>query len=108
ADPIAATWRRIFPDLFKPLAQMPPELQKHIRYPEDLFRVQAQIYRAYHMERPEVFYNREDLWQFPRQAEGGPNATMIPYYIIMRLAGGAQGPVFLMLPRGARPRREQN
>jgi uncharacterized protein len=98
ADPIAATWRRIFPDLFKPLAQMPPELQKHIRYPEDLFRIQAQIYRAYHMESPAVFYNREDLWQFPRQPEGGPNATMIPYYIIMRLPGEPQAQFFLMLP----------
>jgi len=98
ADPVAATWQRIFPDLFKPLAQMPPELQKHIRYPEDLFRIQAQIYRAYHMDRPEVFYNREDLWQFPRQAEGGPNATLIPYYIIMRLPGEPQAQFFLMLP----------
>ena len=106
ADPVAATWRRIFPDLFKPLAQMPPELQKHIRYPEDLFRIQAQIYRAYHMDRPEVFYNREDLWQFPRQAEGGPNATMIPYYIIMRLPGEPQAQFFLMLPMA--PAQRQN
>jgi uncharacterized membrane protein (UPF0182 family) len=106
SDPIAATWRRIFPDLFKPLAQMPPELQKHIRYPEDLFRIQAQIYRAYHMDRPEVFYNREDLWQFPRQAEGGPNATLIPYYIIMRLPGEPQAQFFLMLPMA--PAQRQN
>jgi uncharacterized membrane protein (UPF0182 family) len=106
ADPVAATWRRIFPDLFKPLAQMPPELQKHIRYPEDLFRIQAQIYRAYHMDRPEVFYNREDLWQFPRQAEGGPNATVIPYYIIMRLPGERQAQFFLMLPMS--PAQRQN
>jgi len=99
ADPIAATYRRIFPRLFKPLAQMPAELQKHIRYPEDLFRIQAQIYRAYHMESPAVFYNREDLWQFPRQpAEGGQIATMIPYYIIMRLPGEPQAQFFLMLP----------
>ena len=46
---------------------MPADLQQHIRYPEDLFLIQAQIYRAYHMDTPEVFYNREDLWQFPRQ-----------------------------------------
>ncbi len=98
ADPVAASYGRIFPSLFKPLAQMPPELQKHIRYPEDLFRIQAQIYRTYHMDSPGVFYNREDLWQFPRQAEGGPNATMIPYYIIMRLPGEPQAQFFLMLP----------
>jgi uncharacterized protein len=109
AEPIAATYRRIFPDLFKPLDRMPAELQKHIRYPEDLFLIQAEIYRAYHMESPAVFYNREDLWQFPRQpAEGGqiarqpaeprPIALMIPYYIIMRLPGEPQAQFFLMLP----------
>ena len=67
ADPIIATYRRIFPSLFKPFDAMPPDLQKHIRYPEDLFTIQALEYRAYHMDVPEVFYNREDLWQFPRE-----------------------------------------
>jgi uncharacterized protein len=97
SDPIAATYQRIFPELFKPLAAMPQALQKHIRYPEDLFLIQAQMYRAYHMDSPEVFYNREDLWQFPRQP-GGESATMVPYYIIMRLPGEPQAEFFLMLP----------
>jgi len=97
SDPIAATYERIFPGLFKPLEAMPQELQKHIRYPEDLFLIQAQIYRAYHMDRPEVFYNREDLWQFPRQPSGEA-ATMVPYYIILRLPGEPQAEFFLMLP----------
>ena len=83
---------------------MPPDLQKHIRYPEDLFTIQALQYRAYHMDVPEVFYNREDLWQFPREpvAPDGPNADgatrMAPYYIMMRLPGEAQTEFFLMLP----------
>ena len=98
ADPIAATYQRIFPGLFKPLQAMPPDLQKHIRYPEDLFRIQAQMYRAYHMDTPEVFYNREDLWQFPRKPEGGQTATMVPYYIVMRLPGEPTAEFFLMLP----------
>jgi uncharacterized membrane protein (UPF0182 family) len=98
SDPIAATYRRIFPGLLKPLAAMPPDLQKHVRYPEDLFRIQAQLYRAYHMDSPEVFYNREDLWQFPRQAAGEQAAVMVPYYIIMRLPGEPQAEFFLMLP----------
>ena len=67
ADPIAATYQRIFPGLFKPFAAMPRGLQQHIRYPEDLFLIQAQLYQAYHMKAADVFYNREDLWQFPRQ-----------------------------------------
>jgi uncharacterized membrane protein (UPF0182 family) len=98
ADPIAATYRRIFPSLFKPFAAMPPDLQKHIRYPEDLFSIQARLYQVYHMEAADVFYNREDLWQFPRQPGGDGNATMTPYYIIMRLPGENHAEFFLMLP----------
>jgi uncharacterized membrane protein (UPF0182 family) len=104
SDPIVATYRRIFPGLFKPLEAMPPDLQKHIRYPEDLFLIQAQLYRAYHMDAPEVFYNREDLWQFPREptgidgARGGAGAKMAPYYINMRLPGEARAEFFLMIP----------
>ena len=98
ADPIAATHQRIFPGLFKPFAAMPPDLQTHIRYPEDLFRIQAEIYQVYHMEAADVFYNREDLWQFPREPEGGGTTLMAPYYIIMRLPGETQAEFFLMLP----------
>ena len=104
ADPIVATYRRIFPALFKPLDAMPPGLQKHIRYPEDLFEIQAQQYRAYHMDAPEVFYNREDLWQFPREPTGpdgssaGSGTRMVPYYMMMRLPGESREEFFLMLP----------
>jgi hypothetical protein len=56
------------------------------------------MYRAYHMDSAEVFYNREDLWQFPRHTEGGENAMMVPYYIIMRLPGEVKAEFFLMLP----------
>src|ERR1700740_2232175 len=77
---------------------MPQDLQKHIRYPEDLFFIQAQVYRTYHMNGAEVFYNREDLWQFPRQPTGGDDATMAPYYIIVRLPGEARVEFLQMLP----------
>ncbi|RZM98405.1 hypothetical protein CWO91_37175 [Bradyrhizobium genosp. SA-3] len=104
ADPVAATYQRIFPDLFKPFAAMPSDLQKHIRYPEDLFLIQARLFQTYHMEAADVFYNREDLWQFPRQPAGdGVSSmdgitTMAPYYIIMRLPGEAQAEFFIMIP----------
>ena len=98
AEPIATTYQRIFPGLFKPFAAMPADLQKHIRYPEDLFLIQAQIYQAYHMEAADVFYNREDLWQFPREPGGDGTTLMAPYYIIMRLPGETQAEFFLMLP----------
>jgi uncharacterized membrane protein (UPF0182 family) len=104
ADPVVATYRHIFPTLLKPFDAMPPDLQKHIRYPEDLFYIQALEYRAYHMDAPEVFYNREDLWQFPREptAPDGIDsrnaALMAPYYIMMRLPGDPRAEFFLMLP----------
>ena len=98
SDPIAATFQRIFPGLFEPFAAMPPDLQKHIRYPEDLFLIQARIYQAYHMQAADVFYNREDLWQFPRHPGGDGFATMAAYYIIMRLPGEPQAEFFLMIP----------
>ncbi|CAE6852824.1 hypothetical protein R69658_07247 [Paraburkholderia aspalathi] len=102
-DPIMRTYQRIFPGLFKPLATMPQDLQQHIRYPEELFQIQAQLYRAYHMDAPEVFYNREDLWQFPREligVDGGnsPGTPMAPYYMIMRLPGEPREEFVLMLP----------
>jgi uncharacterized protein len=107
-DPIAATYQRIFPGLFKPFAAMPAGLQRHIRYPEDLFLIQARIYQAYHMEAADVFYNREDLWQFPRQPGGGGTAMMAPYYIIMRLPRGAAGRVLPHAPHGAEPPRQHD
>lgn len=105
-DPIAATYQRIFPSLFRPFAQMPEDLKRHIRYPEDLFLIQARIYQAYHMDDANVFYNREDLWQFPRQPGGDGLAMMAPYYIIMRLPGEPQAEFFLMLPMA--PSRRDN
>jgi uncharacterized protein len=98
SDPIAATYQRIFPSLFKPFAVMPVDLQKHIRYPEDLFLIQSQLYQAYHMDQADVFYNREDLWEFPRQPAGSGTTVMAPYYIIMRLPEESQAEFFVMLP----------
>lgn len=97
-EPIAATYQRIFPKLFKPLTSMPANLQKHIRYPEDLFQIQARLFQTYHMQDANVFYNREDLWQFPREPGGSAGAVMRPYYIIMRLPEESQSQFFLMVP----------
>ncbi|MFL9911853.1 UPF0182 family membrane protein [Paraburkholderia sp. RL17-337-BIB-A] len=103
ADPILRTYQRIFRSLFKSLAAMPQDLQQHIRYPEDLFQIQAQLYRLYHMDAAEVFYNREDLWQFPRELVGinganSPGTPMTPYYMIMRLPEEPREEFVLMLP----------
>ena len=84
-DPVLATYQNIFPNLFRPSEQMPASYRKHLRYPQDIFTIQAQMYRAYHMENPEVFYNREDLWRFPEHSQDGSIQTMAPYYVIMKL-----------------------
>ena len=97
-DPIVLTYQRIFPSLFKPLDSMRPSLRRHIRYPEDLFIIQAGVYGTYHMKDPEVFYNKEDLWNFPREAHKGRTGTMQPYYTIMRLPGEPREEFILMLP----------
>ncbi|HME62651.1 MAG TPA: UPF0182 family protein, partial [Candidatus Binatia bacterium] len=97
-DPIVLTYQRIFPTLFQPMTSMPDSLRKHIRYPEDLFIIQARVYGTYHMKDPEVFYNKEDLWNFPRENHKGQVGVMQPYYTIMRLPGEPREEFILMLP----------
>jgi len=97
-DPIIKTWARVFPAMFKPITAMPPDLHSHIRYPEDFFQVQADTYRTYHMTDPQVFYNREDLWGFPRESYAGQTAPMQPYYVIVRLPGQKDAEYMMMLP----------
>ena len=86
-EPIAAAYAKIFPDLFEPMSAMPADLQAHIRYPEDLFRVQAEVYRTYHMTDANEFYNREDLWAWPEEIIENGTVRMEPYYVLMQLPG---------------------
>jgi hypothetical protein len=97
-DPIAATYARMFPGLFKPLTEMPAALRQHIRYPEDIFALQASIFATYHMTQPAVFYNREDQWEIPVIEDERDARPMQPYYTIMRLPGEAQPEFIQMLP----------
>ena len=98
ADPILATYRHIFPDLFIPRSDTPPEVKAHFRYPLDLFKLQAQMYLAYHMDNPEVFYNREDLWDLPQQVYEDSQQVMEPYYMMVKLPGEAETGFILILP----------
>ncbi|HYL58345.1 MAG TPA: UPF0182 family protein [Candidatus Acidoferrales bacterium] len=97
-DPIIKTWERVFPAMFKPMSAMPAELHAHIRYPESFFRIQADTYSTYHMTDPQVFYNREDMWQVPRENYAGQTVPMQPYYVVMRLPGEKEAEYILMLP----------
>jgi uncharacterized membrane protein (UPF0182 family) len=88
-DPLIQTYQKMFPDLFKPFSDMPDDLKTHIRYPEDMFDIQAAIYSTYHMKDPRVFYNKEDTWVIPDEIYRGSRQKVIPYYVIMKLPGQA-------------------
>jgi uncharacterized protein len=98
AEPVLAAYARAFPGFFRPYADMPEDLKRHVRYPEDLFLIQAEMYRTYHMTNPEVFYNKEDLWSFPSETVGETRSAVQPYYVIMRLPGEEREEFILMEP----------
>jgi uncharacterized membrane protein (UPF0182 family) len=75
---------------------LPEDLRAHIRYPQGLLTIQARMFAAYHMRDPQVFYNKEDLWNIPRRVVNGQEREMEPYYTIMRLPG-EQGEEFVLL-----------
>lgn len=97
-DPIIQTYSKIFPQVYKPLAQMPAGLKKHLRYPEDIFTVQAEMYKTFHMTDSSVFYNKEDPWLIPNEIMGSELTKMEPYYIVMHLPGAAKAEYILMTP----------
>ncbi len=113
-DPVIQAYAKIFPGIFKPLEKMPDDLRLHIRYPQDLFSIQARIYATYHMQDPQVFYNKEDLLSIPRKTvktdaqDLGPGPGPLrrrevereidPYYIIMRLPDEEKEEFILLLP----------
>jgi uncharacterized membrane protein (UPF0182 family) len=102
-DPIIAAYRRVFPNLFKDAALMPPGLRKHVRYPELLLKVQAEAYGLYHMTDAETFYNREDLWTVATEvgmSEGGEQTTQTiqPNFVLMKLPGETREEFVEILP----------
>ncbi|MEI3518545.1 MAG: UPF0182 family protein [Clostridia bacterium] len=83
-DPIAQNFKKIYPDLFKDIKDMPEGIKAHIRYPSTLLNIQAQVYQRYHMNDVKVFYQNEDLWQISSEIYGTEEQTMSPNYYIMR------------------------
>jgi uncharacterized protein len=98
ADPVAATFARIFPGLLRPLSEMPESLRTRLRYPRTIFALQAAVFSTYHMRNPAVFYNKEDQWEVPALETGGRNERMEPYYTVMKLPGETRGEFIAMLP----------
>ena len=97
-DPLAQTLAKIFPGLLQPLSAMPADLRTHVRYPEDIFKIQAGMYQVYHMTNPTVFYNNEDQWQVPALENERAAVPMQPYYTMMRLPGSDKTEFIQMLP----------
>ncbi len=93
-DAIIKVYDAIFPGLLKPMAQMPADLKKHIRYPSEFFAIQTALYATYHMEDPKTFYNKEDLWEIPAYDK----KPMEPYHLIMKLPEEKREEYVLLMP----------
>ncbi len=97
-DPIIQTYDKAFPELFKPFSEFPADLMNHVRYPEDLFSIQALQYLTYHMQDVRVFYNKEDLWEVPLEIFDGEEQLMEPYYVYLQLPDGDEPEYLLIQP----------
>ncbi|HEY8170408.1 MAG TPA: UPF0182 family protein [Candidatus Limnocylindria bacterium] len=101
-DPIIAAYARIFPTLFEPLSAMPEGLEAHLRYPEDLFTAQNQMFRLYHLQATDAgattFYNEDDRWAIPEDVVKGTGEPMEPYYVQMRIPGEDEAEFALIQP----------
>ena len=109
-DPVVECWRHVFPTLFTDFAQMDPELQRHIRYPALLFRVQAEVYSKYHMKNPQTFFQKEDMWAIPPEVYANSQREVEPYYANMSLPTepDAHQEFLLMLPFTLAGRADKN
>ncbi len=97
-DVIANAWGKVYPGLFTPGDQMPADLRKHMRYPEDYYTTQAQVLTLYHMSDPQIFYNKEDAWEIPKElyGNGKDEIPVVPYYQMLALPG-SDTPEFALL-----------
>src|SRR2546430_10154526 len=99
-DPVVRNLKAIYPDLFKSINDMPQALRDHIRYPEALFSIQAQVFALYHMTNPDDFYNRTDAWKIANEvlAQGAPAQPIEPYYVTTTLPGSGRPEFVLFVP----------
>jgi uncharacterized membrane protein (UPF0182 family) len=97
-DALANAWNQVYEGLLTPGDEMPEDLRRHVRYPEDLFSIQAEVLLTYHMQDPQVFYNKEDVWEIPRERYSNQEVPVLPYYVIMGLPGEGQEEMVLLQP----------
>src|SRR6202162_3031102 len=100
SDPIIQAYQHLFPKLFRPVSEMPADLRRHARYPEALFQTQAEAYRTFHMRDPQVFYNKEDIWDIAHNLFGQSSQPepVQPTYVVATLPGEKQPEFLLILP----------
>ncbi len=103
-DPIIQAYNRMYPGLLKPLSQMPPDLRKHIRYPQDLFNIQVEVYAKYHQTDPGVFFRQEDIWDLPEITHHHKHERMVPYYLTLNLLTPNKFEFLLVCPLTPRAR----
>ena len=96
-DPVIKTYTKIFKDSFLPIDEMDNDLKEHIRYPEDLFSYQTRLYTIYHMDEPQIFYNKEDQWHIPTITKG-EKSDPIMRHMIMKLPEEEKEEFILMIP----------
>ncbi|MGM0506424.1 MAG: UPF0182 family protein [Bacteroidota bacterium] len=97
-DPILDVYDSIFPNLFRPLSELPEGMEDNFRYPQELFEIQLETYNRYHMVAPQIFYNQEDLWTRPNETYAGREQLMEPYYVLARLPGEEELEFLLISP----------
>jgi len=105
-DPLIRANQGAFPGVYVPMSEMPEGLRAHIRYPVGMFEIQADKFATFHMRDPQVFYNKEDVWDIPFESYGDQPVRMESYYIIMRLPESDSAEFIVMLP--FTPRRKDN
>src|SRR5881398_262705 len=99
-DPVIQNLRKIYPALFKSIAEMPEALRAHIRYPESLLSIQTQVFALYHMTNPDEYFNRSDAWKIANEilVQGGPKQPIEPYYVTTRLPDSDRKEFILFVP----------
>ncbi len=97
-DPLANAWSQVYKGLFTPGEEMPEDIRRHMRYPEDMYKVQAEVLTIYHMKDPQIFYNKEDVWEIPTEIYSGEEIPVVPYYEVLTLPGQTEPEFALLQP----------
>lgn len=107
SDPVLQAWTKVFPGTVKPKSDISPELQEHLRYPEDLFKVQRQLLARYHVDDPVTFFSTSDFWDVPLDPNPTASSYQPPYYIVAKdIAQNDNSPSFQLTSAMNRFRRD--